>query len=333
MTSKEQLQWGVLGAAGIAIRQMIPAIQQSQSGRVAAIASRDSEKAAEVAGRFGIDRSYGSYAQLLADSNVEAIYIPLPNSMHCDWSIKAAQAGKHVLCEKPLAVNPRQCWQMIQAADQNNVLLVEAFWYRHHPQHRVVRETLAEGKLGSVRVIRAYLNGNIPDLATNFRASSQLAGGALMDGGCYPVNLCRWLYQRQPKTVSAFLALDPVYKVDLMFNGLLDFGNSQHGVVECGFQHARSYSYQVVGDRGYLVVEPFLNSDHGPTTIRSVIDGQTSEHRFPPTNAFILQAEAFASCLRDGTKPLTTAEDAVQNMTVIEALYQSARHGQHVSLS
>ena len=297
-----------------------------------AIASRSRENSAQVAKQFSIDRSYGSYRELLTDPNVDAIYIPLPNSMHCEWSVKAAQAGKHILCEKPLAVTPEECGQMIQAAAHNSVLLVEAFWYRYHPKHRFVQETLEEGKLGEIRVIRAHLNAQIR-LEGDIRSSRELGGGTLMDGGCYAINVCRWLYQREPEKVSAFFKFDPTYGVDVSFNGLLDLGNGQHGVVESSFRRAmRSSRYEVIGDRGYLAVDPFLTSDHGSDTIRIVIDEQTSEHHFPPANAFTLQADAFATCLREGTTSLTPAEDAVKNMAVIQALYQSGRSGRHVSL-
>ncbi len=324
------LEWGILGAAKIATWQMIPAIQQSASGRVAAIASRSSEKSAQVASQFGIDRSYGSYEELLADPKLDAIYIPLPNTMHCKWSIQAAEAGKHILCEKPLGVTPEECQQMIGAAAKNNVLLVEGFWYRYHPRHQVVRDTLTEGRLGDIRVIRAHLNGQIL-LADNIRGSRELAGGTLMDGGCYPVNLCRWLYEREPERVSAFFKFDATYKVDVSFNGLLDFGNGQHAVVESNFRKGPRHSrYEVVGDRGNLLVEPFLTSDHGSSTIRFAIDGQESERHFPPTNAFTLQVDAFADYAREGTTPLTPAEDAEKNITVVQALYESHRLGQHV---
>ncbi len=324
------LQWGILGTANIATWQMIPAIQQSESGRVVAIASRSSKKSAQVASQFGIDRSYGSYEELLADSKVDAIYIPLPNAMHCEWSTKAVEAGKCVLCEKPLGVTPGECRQMIRAAAQNNVFLMEGFWYRYHPRHQVVRGILAEGRLGDIRIIRAHLNGQV-DLVGNVRSSRELAGGTLMDGGCYPVNLCRWLYQREPQRVSAFFKFDPTYKVDVSFSGLLDFGNGQHGLVESCFQKGpRSNRYEVVGDRGYLVVEPFLTTDHGSTTIRFMIDGQKSERHFGPINSFTLQADAFSTCVREGTTPLTPAEDAVKNMAVIQALYQSGHSSQHV---
>ena len=324
------LQWGILGAANIATWQVIPAIQQSESGHVVAIASRSSKKSAQVASQFGIDRSYGSYEELLADPKVDAIYIPLPNAMHCEWSIKAAEAGKHILCEKPLGVTPEECRQMIRVAARNKVFLMEGFWYRYHPRHQVVRDTLTEGRLGDIIVIRAHLNGQV-DLAGNVRNSRELAGGTLMDGGCYPVNLCRWLYQREPERVSAFFKFDPVYQVDVSFSGLLDFGSGQHAVLESNFRKgSRHNRYEVVGDRGQLVVEPFLTTDHGSTTIRSVIDGQTSERHFAPTNAFTLQADAFASCVREGTTPLTPAEDAVKNMAVIQALFQSGHSNQHV---
>ena len=334
MGRREQLQWGVLGAANIAIAQMIPAIQQSQSGHLAAIASRDSEKSSELAKRFRIDRFYGSYDEILADPRVDAIYLPLPNHLHCEWSIKAAQAGKHVLCEKPLAMDVDECRRMIQAAASNDVLLVEAFWYRYHPQHQVVWEVLQEGRLGEIRVVSAYLRGNIYSLPTTIRFSREFGGGTLMDGGCYPVNLCRWICQREPKVVTAFFGFDPVHKVDITFNGVLDFGGNQYGVVQSLFHHGlRKSRYEVLGERGFLSIDPFLTADHGSATVRLWVNDQTSEYAVPPTNAFVSQVDAFADSLRDGKAPLTPAEDAVKNMTVIEALYRSGHTGRHVRLA
>ncbi len=332
MTLKEKLSWGVLGAAGIAKLRMIPAIQESESGRVAALASRSADKATEVAKQFGVERAYGSYDELLADQDIDAIYIPLPNSMHCEWSIKALQAGKHVLCEKPLAISADECRRMVEAAGRSNRLLIEAFWYRHHPQNHLVREAIAEGKLGELRVVRAYHHGNVTDPATNVRMKSELAGGTLVDNGPYPVNLCRWLFGKEPRAVSAFFEFDPVYKVDVSFSGLLDFGPSQVGIVDTGFKHAYKHRYEVIGDRGYVVADRFLVHADMTATLRFSIDGQVSERQIPPTNAFVRQVDAFAACLRDGAESLTPAEDAIKNLTVIEALYQSGREGRHVPI-
>lgn len=333
MATMDKLNWGILGAARIATAHVIPATQQSATGRVLAIASRSAKKAADVAGQFGIERHYGSYEDILADPDIDAIYNPLPNSLHLEWSMKAAGAGKHILCEKPLAVDVAECRQMIDAAHEHGVLLIEAFWYRHHPQHQPVRDAIAEGRLGKIRQIRGYLHVDIANLSSNIRMSKELAGGTLMDGGCYPVNLCRWLYQAEPKVVSAMMDVDPDHGVEVSFNGMLDFGDGQVGLVSSGFKYARKVSYQVFGERGYALVEKFLNSDHDEATVRLVIDGRSSEYYFPPINAYTLQADAFAACLRNGTESLTPAEDAIGNMATIEALYRSSREGRHVSLA
>ena len=333
MTKTDKLNWGILSTARIANLHVIPATQQSETGRVLAIASRSSEKASEFSDRFGIERHYGSYEELLADPDVDAIYNPLPNSMHLEWSIRAAEAGKHILCEKPLGVDVAECRQMIAAARKHGVLLIEAFWYRHHPQHQPVRDAIAEGRLGKIRQIRGYLHVDIANLSSNIRMSKELAGGTLMDGGCYPVNLCRWLYQAEPRVVTAIMDVDPNHGVEVSFNGILDFGDGQVGLVSSGFKYARKVSYQVFGERGYALVEKFLNSDHDEATARLVIDGRPCEYHFPPINAYTLQADAFAACLRNGTESLTPAEDAIGNMATIQALYRSSREGRHVSLT
>ena len=333
MVKTEKLNWGILSTARIANLHVIPATQRSKTGRVLAIASRSGDKAAEFAERHGIERHYGSYEQLLADPDIDAIYNPLPNTLHLEWSIKAAEAGKHILCEKPLAADVAECRQMIEAARKHDVLLIEAFWYRQHPQHQPVRDAIAEGRLGKIRQIRAYLHANIANLDTNIRMSKELAGGTLMDGGCYPVNLCRWLYQAEPRVVSAMMDVDPNHGVEFSFNGMMDFGDGQVGMVSSGFKYARKISYQVFGDRGYALVEDFLTSDHTETTVRLVINDRSSEYHFPAVNAYTLQADAFASCLRDGAESLTPPEDAIGNMAAIEALHRSARTGRHVALA
>ena len=328
----EQLNWGVLGAARIATNQMIPAIQQSDTGRVAAIASRSAAKASDVAEHFGIDRSYGSYDDLLADPDIDVIYNPLPNSMHLEWSVKSAKAGKHILCEKPLGATADECRQMIDAAAQNNVLLIEAFWYRYHPKNLMIKEMVDDGSLGTLRAVRAYHYGTETRPTTSIAMSSELAGGALLFGGCYPVNLSRWLFGREPKTVSAIFEFDPLYKVDVTFNGLLDFGANQHGIANCGFHHAEKSRYEVIGERGYAVVEPFLTGDPGAMIVRFEIDGRKFERQTPPANAFVIQVDAFTSCLKGEAESLTTAEDAAKNMTVIDSLFRSGRTGRHVAI-
>lgn len=329
---RDKLNWGVLGAAQIATNQMIPAIQESGSGRVAAIASRSSSKASEVAARFAIERSYGSYDELLADAQIDAIYNPLPNSMHLEWTIKSANAGKHILCEKPLGATADECRQMIETAEENGVLLIEAFWYRYHPKNLMIKELVDEGRLGTLRAVRAYHYGMQKNRAASIAMSRELAGGALLFGGCYPVNLSRWLFGREPRSVSAIFEFDEVYEVDTTFNGLLDFGAGQHATANCGFNHAEFSRYEVVGERGYGVVEPFLTGNHGPMTVRLEIDGRKLARETPPANAFVLQVDAFAARLKGGPESLTTAEDAVKNMTVIDSLFRSGRTGRHVAV-
>ena len=321
----QRLQWGMLGTAEAAMEQMIPAIQKSKSSRVTAVAAESKKKSKEAAERFEIDQTYSSYKELLADPSVDAVYVCLPNRMRLEWVIKALESSKHVLCETPLATSEDECREMIEAAHKNDVLLIETLSYRRHPQHQFVRETLAEGELGTIRRIRGHLQSPLPDLASG--------GGTLMNGGCNLVSLCRWLYQREPEKVSAFFELDPEHEVDISFNGMLDFGEGQSGVLESSFEtHPQSNYYEVVGDRGRLVVEPFSDSDEDSATVRLTIDGETSEKDFPATNVLTQEAEAFVSCLRKGGKPLTSADDALQNMKVIEALYRSGRTGKHVTM-
>ena len=319
----QQLQWGVFGET--TVEQMILGIQNSKSGHVTAVAAGNKKKSKEAAKRFGIDQTYSSYEELLANPNVDAVCVCLPNSMRFEWISKALESNKHVLCEKPLATSEDEYQRMVEAAHKNDVLLIEALYYRRHPQQQFVRETLAEGKLGTIRKIHAHLQSPISDLST--------CGGTFMNGGGDLVNLCRWLYQREPEKVSASFELDPEHEVEVSLNGTLDFGDGQNAVLESSFEtHPRNSYYEVIGDRGRLVVKPFADSDQDSATVRLTIDGETSEKDFPATNIFTLEAEAFVSCLRKGGKALTSADDALRNMKVIEALYQSLCTGKHVTI-
>lgn len=221
---------------------------------------------------------------------------------------------------------------MIGAAAQNNVLLIEAFWYRYHPKNLLIKQMVSDGRLGELRAVRAHHYDLIKDPATSIAMSEEFTGGSLMFGGCYPVNVSRWLFGREPNAVSAIFEFDPVHGVNVTFSGLLDFGAGQHRITSCGFRHAEFSRYEVLGERGYAIIEPFLTGNHGAMTVPYEIDGRASERQVPPANAFVLQVDAFTSCLRGEAESLTTAEDAVKNMTVIDSLFRSGRTGRHVTV-
>ncbi len=327
MSSK--IRWGVLGAARIARVRVIPAIQASTSGKVTALASRDIEKARSAAADGGIDRAYGSYEELLADPDVDAIYNPLPNHLHVPWSIRAAEAGKHVLCEKPIGLSAEECRQLMEARDRTGVCIGEAFMVRSHPQWRRARELVRGGAIGDLRCVIgtfSYFN-NDPD---NVRSVPEWGGGALLDIGCYPVQIARFLYGEEPLRVTAMIERDPVLKIDRLTTGLLEFA-SGHAMFTCGTQMVPHQRVQIIGSKARLEMQIPFNAPPDWAARISIDPGQdvfgtgTTFEDFPVCNQYTAQADGFCAAIRDGTAPPTPLEDSLGNMRTIDALFRAAR--------
>lgn len=324
-----QLRWGVIGAANIGRRRVIPAIQASANGRVVALASRDLAKGRLVAGETGIERVYEGYAALLADPEVEAIYNPLPNSLHAEWTIRAAEAGKAVLCEKPLARDADEAARMVAACRQHGVPFMEAFMYRFHPQNVKVRDLLAEGAIGEIGAVRAgfgfFMNPLNP---ANVRLQADLAGGALMDVGSYAVNASRMVFGEEPVSATAWRHVDPRFGVDVALAGVLAYSGGRFATVDCSFTAGYSGWYMVLGTRGTIEV-PRAFTPQADDTVVIVTDAQNrrQEHRFAGTDHYRLMAEAFAAAVLAGEPVPCPPEDAVRNMRVIDALARSAAAG------
>jgi predicted dehydrogenase len=324
------LRWGVLGTGWVA-RTFLSALRASQHEQVVAIGSRDAERAAAVAGEFGVARSYGSYAGPLADAEVEAIYVGLPNSLHAEWAIAAARAGKHVLCEKPLGVSSAEAEAMFEAARAHGVWLMEAFMYRFHPQTLKVQELIAEGAIGQVRLVRSAFTFNVAD-PQNVRLSAELAGGALRDVGCYPVNFARMIAGAPPSGVAA-VALWAPSGVDETLSATLEYPGGMIAQITCSLAASRCHNAQVIGSEGSIELDQaFTVPLDRPTTIRlrrgaRGADIETIE--IPPTNHYRLEAEAFGQLVAAGhgahgllEMPL---EETLDNIATIEALFESAR--------
>ena len=248
MTSR--IRWGILSTANIGKRAVIPGIQRSNNGEVVAIASRDAAQAQAAAAELQIGRAHGSYEALLDDPEVDAIYIPLPNSMHREWTIRAAQAGKHILCEKPLALNAAECAEMEAAADQHGVLLMEAFMYRFHPQTVRVQELLRQGAIGDARLLKATFSFYLTNPA-NIRLNADLGGGGLMDVGCYCVNVSRTMFAAEPVEAQAYASWS-ASGVDELMVGTLRFGDGRLAQIECSLALAGRQSYQIIGADGVI---------------------------------------------------------------------------------
>ena len=326
-----KVRWGVLGAAKIAITKVIPAMQQGELSEVVAIASRDGAKARETADKLGIATSYGSYEELLADSNVDAIYNPLPNHLHVPWSIKAAEAGKHCLCEKPVALNVAELRTLIEVQERTRLVIGEAFMVRSHPQWLRCRELVQSGSIGPVRAITgvfSYFNRD----AKNVRNNTLWGGGALMDIGCYPVQVSRFLLGEEPLRVSAFIDRDPEFGIDRLTSGVLEF-KSSHAVFTCSTQMIARQKVEIFGEKGRIEVEiPFNPQPDRPTRIfvdraGDLFGAGVISQEFPPCNQYTLQGDAFSKAILDGGEPPTPLSDSLGNMSVIDALFESARSG------
>ena len=331
MTAHEPVRWGVLGAANIALSKVIPAMQHSSHTPVVAIASRDLAKAQRAADTLGISRAYGSYEELIADPDVEAIYNPLPNHLHVPWTLRAAEAGKHVLCEKPLALTRAEAQQLVEVRDRMGVQIGEAFMVRAHPQWAAVRELIAEGRIGELRLVAGHFSYFRRD-PNDIRSRLDWGGGALMDIGCYPITLSRWLFGEEPDHVIAVLDRDPDTYVDRLASALLRFPSGQASFT-CATQLVPYEVMQVHGTEGRIEIEIPFNAlaDH---ECRLLIDdgrqfaGVGAETiTLPAVDHYRLQGERFSEAVRGVGAVPVSLEDAIGNMSVIDALFASARSG------
>jgi predicted dehydrogenase len=329
MTKK--IRWGILSTARIGRNAVIPALQASPMAEVLAVASRDGEKAASFAKDLNIPRSYEGYETLLADPDIDAVYNPLPNHLHYPWTVRAAEAGKHILCEKPLALNVEQCEQMITATRTNGVQLMEAFMYRYHPRILEAHQMVKAGNIGEIRTIESAFCFMLTH-KDDIRLKPEMGGGALMDVGCYCVNLSRLLAGREPVSVNARANWN-VSGVDDQLTGIIDFGEGLMAHFDCGFNQASRQHCMVSGTEGYLELPMAFNMGTVETHIHRVTDaGHTHDHAFPAVDMYRLMAEDFMQAIAG--RPLRfPIEDALGNMRVIQALLISANQdGSRVTL-
>ncbi|MEK6613180.1 MAG: Gfo/Idh/MocA family oxidoreductase [Gemmatimonadota bacterium] len=323
----QPVRWGILGAANIAVKLVIPALQRGANSEVVAIASRDASKARAAAADLGIARAYGSYQELLDDPDVDAIYNPLPNHLHVPWSIRAAEAGKHVLCEKPLSLTTAEARDLIAARDRTGVQIGEAFMVRTHPRWLAVRDLVRSGRIGELKLIVGHFSYDRRD-PNDVRSRVEWGGGVLMDIGCYPTTLARWLFGAEPVEVVGMVERDPELGVDRLASALLRFPTGQASFTVAG-QLVPWQRMQIFGTTGRIEVEIPFNT---PADYRARIfidDGSDLHGRnvetveFEAVDQYELQGERFAEAVRGlGTVPVPL-EDAFGNMAVIEALFRS----------
>jgi predicted dehydrogenase len=327
----QPVTWGILSTAKIGVKKVIPAMQQGKLSRIAAIASRNLDQARRTADQLGIPKAYGSYEELLADRGIEAIYNPLPNHLHVPWSVKAAEAGKHVLCEKPVGLNAAETQALIEARDRSGVLIQEAFMVRFHPQWRRARDLVREGRIGELRAIQGLFSYNNTD-PKNIRNQADIGGGALYDIGCYPILTSRFLFEAEPARVVSLIERDPELKIDRLTGALLDFPQGQAAFI-CSTQLVPYQRVQILGTAGRIEIEiPFNAPPDKPCRIfvddGSALGGASAVvETFDVCDQYTIQGDAFSEHIRNG-KPLEfPLEDALKNMRVIDAVFRSAQTG------
>jgi predicted dehydrogenase len=329
--AKKKVKWGVLGAASIAVRKVIPGMQQGEYCDVAAIASRDVAKARAAAATLKIGKAYGSYEELLADPEIEAIYNPLPNHLHVPWSIKAMEAGKHVLCEKPIALNAAEARTLLPVRDRAGVEIGEAFMVKTHPQWLRTRELIREGRIGDLRAIVgvfSYFNRD----AKNVRNKPEWGGGGLMDIGCYPITMSRFMYGAEPLRVCGVLERDPEFGTDRLASAILEFSGG-HAVFTCSTQMVPYQRMQFLGTKGRIEIEIPFNAPPNKATRIFVDDGSDvagagiKVETIPACNQYTIQGHVFSQAILEGREVPVPLEDAIANMAVIDAIFRAAESG------
>lgn len=317
-----RIRIGVLSVARIGTVKVIPAMQKSERCEVVAIASRELARAQDAAAKLGIRQAYGSYEELLADGTIDLIYNPLPNHLHVPWSIRSAEAGKHVLCEKPVGMNPAEVLQLIAARDRAGVKIGEAFMIRLHPQWLRTREIIRSGEIGELRAMHcafSFFNRD-PD---NIRNKPENGGGALMDIGCYPIQASRWIFGCEPRRVSARIERDPEFGIDHTVSGLLDFPNGQ-ALFTTSMQMNPYQRVHFFGTKGHVEIEiPFNAPPDRETRIFVRVGTADRTETFPVCDQYTLQADAWARALLDGEDVPVPLEDALGNMKVMAALLEA----------
>jgi predicted dehydrogenase len=327
-----KVRWGVLSTAKIGTVKVIPGMQRAVNCEMVAVASRNLDTARQAALSLGLPKAYGSYEELLADPDIDAIYNPLPNHLHVPWSLRAIEAGKHVLCEKPIALTSAEGQQLVDAVRRNPQLKVmEAFMYRHHPQWQRAKR-LAQESIGELRTIQtffAYFNDNPDDI----RNAADIGGGGLFDIGCYAISLSRFVFDAEPRRVIGLVEFDPQFKTDRLASAILDFGN-RTSTFTCSTQLVPRQRVNIYGTSGRVEIEiPFNAPPDRPCRVFHETDGKAETIEIPTCDQYTIQGELFSQAILDDAPVPTPIEDSVANMRVIEAILESGRTNRWVELT
>jgi predicted dehydrogenase len=320
--------WGVISTAKIGLKKVLPGMQKSERLEIRAIASRSAKAAREAADALAIPKAYGSYEELLADAQIEAVYNPLPNHLHVPLTLQAAEAGKHVLCEKPIALTAAEAERLRTVAGK--VLIMEAFMVRFHPQWLRVRELVREGRVGALRAVQMFFS-YFNDDPMNIRNMAAIGGGALYDIGCYPIVAGRFFFEAEPRRAIALVDRDPGFGTDRLTSALVDFGAGRHLNFTVSTQCVPFQRMQICGTKGRIEIQIPVNAPQGAKTVLFLDDGaaldgsSVQSETLPPSDQYMLQGEAFSRAIRGEVELPYGVEDAVRNMRVIDALFRSEK--------
>jgi predicted dehydrogenase len=330
MAKKDRVRWGVISTANIGLEKVLPGMMNSKEIEIRAIASRSLKSAKKAAKKLGIPVAYGSYEELLDDPEIEAIYNPLPNHLHVPLTLAAAKKGKHVLCEKPIAITAAEAATLRTAP--KGIIIAEAFMVRHHPQWQMARELARKGKLGTVRAVQAMFTYHNVD-PNNVRNMADIGGGALYDIGCYPIVIARYIFGAEPVRVVSLIDRDPTFRTDRTSSALIDFGEGRHLTFTTSTQTANYQRVQIMGSKARLEVHIPFNAPQGGAMSLYIDDGRklgdasAKRTKLPKADQYQLQGEAFSRAVRGTEKPEFGLEDALLQMRVIDALFRSEKSG------
>jgi D-xylose 1-dehydrogenase (NADP+, D-xylono-1,5-lactone-forming) len=331
--SYSAVRWGVLGCARVFERRMVPGFRAAGNAELVAVASRSAEKAEATAAKHSIPRWHDSYESLLADPEIEAVFVPLPNDLHCEWTLHALKAGKHVLCDKPLCLSYADAKHMEETARTANLRLMEGFMWRHHPQHTRLLEVVRSGEIGPLRhFFGRFTYPAAPD-PTNIRWHAEQGGGALLDVGVYPLNAVRYYFEAEPEAVTCAMTVDPSTGVDTRATMLLEWADGRTASLVGGFDQTFASRFEITGEKGSIAAERAFQIGEVGVTIKIQVGDETRSESFPHTDQYGLEIEHFSACVRDSSKSLAPAEDGTAQMRVVEALIRSAKEKRRVELT
>ncbi|WP_342538618.1 Gfo/Idh/MocA family oxidoreductase [Sporosarcina sp. FSL K6-1540] len=328
----DKIRWGVLSTANIAQTQVIPAMFRARNAEVVAISSRGS-KVHAIASALNIPKAYESYEELLNDPEIDAVYIPLPNHLHKEWVYKAARQGKHILCEKPAALTSIEAAEMVEVCREQKVKFMEGFMYQLHPQHERVKEIIASGEIGNLKLIKSSHSFNLKNRDYDIRMEKDMGGGSLYDVGCYSIQVIRHISGAEPVEVHAIAEIDPKSGVDMSTYGYLKLDNGLTATFDCSFDMTERNEYEIVGTKGTIKVPLAFRPDTSGGIGSIIVEGSgiiRQEKIYG--DIYRLEVEHFSAAILNNTSPVITGQSTINNMRVIEACYQSIRTGSFVEV-